>query len=84
MKMRKHGNAKVENAETWKCKMYFMMSRLGHCSMDDQYLLYKLVHAASFNKKLNGNFNQCTSKVVGWNSWEPATVQSQVINDQFS
>jgi hypothetical protein len=30
LKMRKHGNAKVENAETWKCKMYFMMSRLGH------------------------------------------------------
>jgi hypothetical protein len=29
-KMRKHGNAKVENAETWKCKMYFVMSRLGH------------------------------------------------------
>jgi hypothetical protein len=32
LKMRKHGNAKVENAETWKCKMYFMMSRLGHCT----------------------------------------------------
>jgi hypothetical protein len=30
LKMRKHGNTKVENAETWKCKMYFMMSRLGH------------------------------------------------------
>jgi hypothetical protein len=30
LKMRKHGNAKVENAETWKYKMYFMMSRLGH------------------------------------------------------
>jgi hypothetical protein len=25
MKIRKY-----ENAETWKCKMYFMMSRLGH------------------------------------------------------
>jgi hypothetical protein len=31
LKMRKHGNAtEVENAETWKCKMYFVMSRLGH------------------------------------------------------
>jgi hypothetical protein len=30
LKMRKQGNAKVENAETWKCEMYFVMSRLGH------------------------------------------------------
>ena len=39
LKMRIHGNAKVENGEKWKCKMYFMMSRLGHRTLLI-YLLY--------------------------------------------